>query len=131
MDQTGECTLHPLGMCGSPDRKMYKIIEKFTENCQSYIPIIGGNYNAELGPGHGNECISVGKYRLNEDIKRGDWMKHWLMLQNYTALYTMNWKTPQKQTTFLSPKGKENQIDHKLTKRSYWRHTKDAEANDM
>ena len=58
-------------------------------------------------------------------------MKHWLMLQGYTALHTMYRKTPQKQTTFVSPKGKENQIDYVQTQRRYLRHNKDAEANDM
>ena len=62
----------------------------------------------------------------------GDWMKHWLMmLQDYTALNTMYRKTPQKQTTFISPKGNEKQIDYILTKRRYLRQKKDAEANDM
>ena len=40
-------------------------------------------------------------------------------------------KTPQKQTSFVSPKGKEKQIDYILTKRRYLRNVKDAEANDM
>ena len=71
------------------------------------------------------------RHTLNEGNKRGDWMKHWMMLQGYTALNTMYRKTPQKQTTFLSPKGKEKQIDYILTKRRYLRHAKDAEANDM
>ena len=88
--------------------KMYKKIEKHTENCKRYIPIIGGDSNAELGPGHGNECISVGRHTLNDGNKRGDWMKHWLMLQGYTAVNTMYRKTPQKQTTFVSPKRKTN-----------------------
>ena len=74
---------------------------------------------------------SVGRYILNEGNKRGDWMKHWLMLQDYTALNTMYRKTPQKQTTFVSPKGNEEQIDYILTKRRYLRHNKDAEVNDM
>ena len=57
-------------------------------------------------------------------------MKHWLMLQDYTAFNTMYRKTPQKQTTFVSPIGNEKQIDYILTKRRYLRHNKDAEAND-
>ena len=81
---------------------MHKIIEKHTENCKRYIPIIGGDFNAELGLGHGNECTCVGMYTLNEGNKRRDWMKHWLMLQGYTALNAMYRKTPQKQTTFVS-----------------------------
>ena len=40
-------------------------------------------------------------------------------------------KTPQKQTSFVSPKGNEKQIDYILTKRRYLRNVKDAEANDM
>ena len=57
-------------------------------------------------------------------------MKHWLVLQDYTALNTMYRKTPQKQTTFISPKGNEKHIDYILTKRRYLRY-KDADANDM
>ena len=53
------------------------------------------------------------------------------MLQDYTALNTMFRKTPQKQTTFISPKGNEKQIDYILTKRRHLKHIKDAEANDM
>ena len=98
--------------------KMYKTIEKHTTNCKIYTPIVGGSFNAELGL-HGTECISVGRYTLNEGNKRGDWMKHWLMLQDYTALNTMYRKTLQKQTTFISPKGNEKEIDYRLSKRRY------------
>ena len=71
---------------------------------KKYIPIIGGDFNAELGPGKGTERKSVGRYTVNEGKKRGDWLKSGLMLQDYTALNTMFRKTPQKQTTFISPK---------------------------
>ena len=53
------------------------------------------------------------------------------MLNDYSALNTMFRKTPHKQTSFVSPKGKEKQIDYILTKRRYLRNVKDAEANDM
>ena len=53
------------------------------------------------------------------------------MLNDFSALNTMFRKTPQKQTSFVSPKGKEEQIDYILTKRRYLRNVKDAEANDM
>ena len=95
--------------------KICKKIEKHTASCKRYIPIIGGDFNAELGPGHGTECTSVGRYTLNEGNKRGDWMNHWLMFQICTALNTMYRKTPQKQTTFVSPKGNEKHIDYILT----------------
>ena len=111
--------------------KMYKTIEKHMQNDKNCMPIIGGDFNAELGPGSGPECKSVGKHTLNESNKRGDWLKSWLMLNDYSALNTMFRKTPQKQTSFVSPKGKEKQIDYILTKRRYLRNVKDAEANDM
>ena len=111
--------------------KMYKTIEKHMTNNKKCIPIIGGNFNAELGPGKGTECKSVGNYTLNESNKRGDWLKRWLMLNDYSALNTMFRKTPKKQTSCVSPKGKEKQIDYILTKRRYLRNLKDAEANDM
>ena len=57
-------------------------------------------------------------------------MNSWLMLNDYSAFNTMFRKTPQKQTSFVSPKGQEKQIDHILTKRRYLRNVKDAEAND-
>ena len=110
---------------------MYKTIEKRTTTCKRDIHIVGGDFNAELGPGHGTECMSVGRYTVNEGNKRGDWMKHCLKLRGYTALNTMYRKTHQKQTTFTSPKGNVKQIDYMLTKRRYLRYNKDAEANDM
>ena len=42
--------------------KMYKTIEKHTANYKRYVPTVGGDFNAELGLGHGTECISVGRY---------------------------------------------------------------------
>ena len=111
--------------------KMYKTIEKHMTNNKKCIPISGGDFNAELGPGKGTECKSVGKYTLNESNKRGDWLKSWLMLNDNSALNTMFRKTPQKQTSFVSPKGKEKQIDYTLTKRRYLRNVKAAVANDM
>ena len=53
------------------------------------------------------------------------------MLNDYSALNTMFRKTPQKQTSFVSPKGKEKQIDCILTRRRYLGDVEDAEANDM
>ena len=100
-------------------------------NNKKCIPIIGADFNAELGPGKGAQCKSVDKYTLNESNKRGDWLKSWLMSNDYSALNTMFRKTPQKQTSFVSPKGKEKQIDYILTKRRYLNNVKDAEANDM
>ena len=93
----------------------HKTIERHMVHSNKYIPIIGGDFNAELGLGKGTERKSVGRYTLNEGNKRGDWLKSWLMLQDHTALNTVFRKTPQKQTTFISPEGNEKQIDYILT----------------
>ena len=116
---------HTSGKCTQRSRSTLKIAKDTNYNHNWW------RLQCRLGVGLGNECKSVGRYTLNEGNKRGDWMKHWMMLQDYTALNTMYRKSPQKQTTFISPKGKERRIDYILTKRRYWRHAKDAEANDM
>ena len=90
--------------------KMYKTIENNMVHSNKYIPNIGGSFNVEVGFGKGTERKSVGRYTLNESNKRGDWLKSWLMLNDYSALNTMFRKTPQKQTPFVSPKGKENKL---------------------
>ena len=54
---------------------MYKTIEKHMVHNNKYIPTIGGDFNAELGPGKGTERKSVGRYTLNESNKRGDWLQ--------------------------------------------------------
>ena len=95
-------------------KKMHRTIEKHTTTSKNCIPIVGGDFNGKLGPGYGLECTSVVTHTLNGENKRGDWMKHWLMMQNFTALNTMYRKTPGKQTTYRSPKGNEKQIDYKF-----------------
>ena len=42
--------------------EMYKTIENHMSNNKKCIPIIGGDFNAELGLGKGTERKSVGKY---------------------------------------------------------------------
>ena len=69
--------------------KMYKTIERHTVHSKKYIPIIGGDFNAELGPGKGTERKSVVRYTVDESNKRGDWLKSWLMLNDYSALNTV------------------------------------------
>ena len=58
-------------------------------------------------------------------------MNHWLTLQTFTALNTMYSKTFGKQTTYISPKGNEKQIDYIMIKRRHLKYNKYAEANDM
>ena len=58
-------------------------------------------------------------------------MKHWLMLQGFTALNTMYRQNPGKQTTYRSPKRNEKQMNYIITKRRHLKYNKDAEANNM
>ena len=77
------------------------------------MPIIGGDFNAELGLGHGNKCKSVGRYTLNKRNKRGDWMKHRMMLQGYTAPNTMYRKhLGNKRRSFLHKDKKSNYLQN-------------------
>ena len=111
---------------------MYRTIEKHTTNYNKCIPIVGGDFNAELGPECGTECTNVGKHTLNTGNKRGDWMKQWLMFsQIFTALDAMYRKNPGAQTTYRSGKGNEKQIDSIIIKRRHLKYNKDAEADDV
>ena len=83
------CTSHTRNMRITTSRRCTKLSRKHMTNNKKCILIIGGDFNAELGPGKGTECKSVGKYTLNESNKRGDWLKSWLMLNDYSALNTM------------------------------------------
>ena len=107
--------------------KMYRTIEEHTNSSKKSIQIVGGDFNAELGPGYGVERVSVGPHTLNEGNKRGDWMKQWL-IQNFMALNTLYRKTPGTQTTCKSPEGTEKQIDYILIKR---RHLKYGQRPQM
>ena len=69
--------------------RLYRSIEKVTKSNRKSIQIMGGDFNAELGPGFGVERVSVGPHTLKEGHKRGDWMKQWLMIENFAALDTM------------------------------------------
>ena len=110
--------------------KAYNMIEKIIKPTRHTL-IIGGDFNAELGPGIGIERTSVGQHTLKEANKRGDWMKQWLMTQKLVALNTMYKKTPAKQLTYRTPKGAEKQLDYILVNKKYLRWSKDAEADVM
>ena len=77
------------------------------------------------------ERVSVVPHTLKEENNRGDWMKQWLMIQNFTALNTMYRKTLGKQTTHRSPEGTGKHIYYMLIKRRHLKHRKDAEAHDL
>ena len=72
------------------------------------------DFNAELGPGLGVERLTEGPYTLNESNKRGDRLKQWLMILNFSALNTMFKKRPDKQTTFCTSRGEDKQLDYIL-----------------
>ena len=68
--------------------KTYDMIQRVI-GVDKNMHIIGGDFNAELGPGIGVERTSVGQYTVKEANSRGEWMKQWLMAQKLVALNTM------------------------------------------
>ena len=99
---------HHSGYADHHVERAYNSIEKITKSTKN-MQIVGGDFNAELGPG----------------------MTQWLMLQKFVALNTMYRKTPEKQVTYRTPTGAEKQLDYILVNRKYLRCSKAAEANDM
>ena len=107
------------------DREAHDKLQKIHTDCWRRLHCRTGAWSQNRMHWCGQTTHST---RVN---KTSDWIKHWLMLQGCTALNTMYRKTPQKQTTFRSPKGNEKQIGYMLTKRRYLTNNKDAEASDM
>ena len=81
--------------------KVYKTITKMIEG-EKGMKIIGGDFNAELGPGEGLELSAVGHYTLNKGNCRGEWMTQWLLQNKLVALNTMYKKVSQKQATYYT-----------------------------
>ena len=117
---------------GYPDHQVEKTYKTIltTIDKDKDMKIIGGDFNAELGPSEGIELSSVGHYMLNKANCRGEWMTQWLLENSFDALNTMYKKTPQKQITYHTPKKVEKQLDFILTDRKHYTWSRDAEAND-
>ena len=58
-------------------------------------------------------------------------MKHWLMLQEYTALNTMYRYTSETNDLHISKRQRETNRLHINQENIHLRYNKDAEANDM
>ena len=54
--------------------KTYNMIQNILKTDKG-VQIIGGDFNAELGPGVGVELTCVGQYTFKEANNRGEWMK--------------------------------------------------------
>ena len=54
--------------------KTYNMIQNILKTDKG-VQIIGGDFNAELGPGVGVEQTCVGQYTFKEANNRGEWMK--------------------------------------------------------
>ena len=93
--------------------------------------IIGGDFNAELGPGEGVELSAVGHYTLNKVNARGEWMTQWLLENKLVAVNKMYQKIPQKQVTYRSPKNDEKQLDYVLLDKKHPTWSRDAESTDI
>ena len=94
------------------------------------MKIIGGDFNAELGPGEGLELSAVGHYTLSKGNCRGEWMTQWLLQNKLVALNTMYKKIPQKQVTYCTSKDVGKQLDYIVTDRKHYKWSRDAEASD-
>ena len=67
----GVYTSLPHGVCRPTSKRAHNSIEKIT-NSKKIMQIIGGDFNAELGPCIGFERLSVGPHALKESNSRGD-----------------------------------------------------------
>ena len=117
---------------GYPDHqveKTYKTILTTIEKDKS-MKIIGGDFNAEIGPGEGIELSAVGHYTLNKTNCRGEWMTQWLLENKLVAVNTMYKKLSQKPVTYHTPKKVEKQLDYILTDKKHYSWSRDAKAND-
>ena len=94
------------------------------------MKIIGGDFNAEFGPGEGLELSAVGHYTLNKGNCRGEWMTQWLLPNKLVALNTMYKKVSQKQATYYTSKNVGKQLDYILSDKKHYKWSRDAEACD-
>ena len=72
------------------------------------MKIIGGDFNAELGPSEGLELEAV------------DWMTQWLLENKLVALNTMYKKSPPKQVTYHTSKNVGKQLDYILSDKKHY-----------
>ena len=81
---------------GYPDHQVEKTYNTILETVgkDKSMKIIGGDFNAELGPGEGVELSVVGHYTLNTANCRGEWLTQLLLEINLVALNTMYKKIP-------------------------------------
>ena len=112
---------------GYADRHVEKVYNTIinTMRKEKCAKIIGGDFNAELGPGEGVELSAVGQHTLNKANARGEWMTQWLFENKLVALNSMYKKIHPKQVTYRSPKNDEKQLDYILLDR---KHQPGAEA---
>ena len=109
--------------------KVYRTITKMIEG-EKGMKIIGGDFNAELGPGEGLELSAVGHNTLNKGNCRGEWMTQWLLQNKLVALNTMYKKVPRKQVTYYTSKNVGKQLDYILSDKKHYKWIRDAEACD-
>ena len=109
--------------------KVYRTITKIIEG-EKGMKIIGGDFNAELGPGEGLELSAVGHYTLNKGNCRGEWMTQWLLQNKLVALNTMYKKVPRIQATCYTSKDVGRQLDYILSDKKHYKWSRDTEACD-
>ena len=109
---------HRSGYADHHVEKANKAIEKHTKS-KKFIQIVGGDVNAELGPGIGIERISVGQHTLSEGNQEAVHSQHNVQ------------KNTRKQATHMTPKGDMKQLDYIRVDRKHLYCCGDADAIDM
>ena len=106
---------------------VYRSIEKRLNSTKEQHTNCGRRFQCRIGtPGMELNVSVLDRTPLKEENKRGDWMKQWLMIQNFRALDTMYRKTHEKQASCRSPKGIEKQLDYMLVDRQQMYCSRDA-----
>ena len=110
--------------------KVYKTITKITER-EKNMKIIGGDFNAELGPGEGMELSAVGHYTLNKGRELQRRMDDSVATPEQTGGAEHHVQEDTTETSdILHIKRSKKQQDYILTDRKHYKWSRDAEASD-
>ena len=103
------------GYADSHVQSIYTTLTAIQRECKDRRLIICGDFNAETGSrtNYDNERI-IGKYGLNTENQKGQWMKLWATSINMVITNTFFSKRPCNRETFIGPNGCPRQLDYIL-----------------
>ena len=103
-----ECKLFPLRIYADHRvEKVFRSIEKLTKAKKKNIQIVGGDFDAELGPGFAVERVSVGPHTLKQERRLDEAIADDRKL--HSTQHDVQ-KTLEKQATHRTPKGTEKTV---------------------